>query len=29
MPALSPEEWQVVSPYLDEALAMTNEERAE
>jgi eukaryotic-like serine/threonine-protein kinase len=28
MPALSPEEWLVVSPYLDEALAMTDEERA-
>jgi serine/threonine protein kinase/tetratricopeptide (TPR) repeat protein len=28
MPTLSPDEWQAVSPYLDEALAMSEDERA-
>jgi serine/threonine protein kinase len=28
MSTLSPDEWQVVSPYLDQALAMTDDERA-
>ncbi len=29
MSTLSPDEWQVLSPYLDRALAMTDEERSE
>ena len=28
MPTLSPDQWQALSPYLDEALAMTDEERS-
>src|SRR2546425_360951 len=28
MSTLSPEQWQALSPYLDEALAMTDEERS-
>src|ERR1035438_3755610 len=28
MPTLSPDEWPVVSPYLDQALAMSEDERA-
>jgi serine/threonine-protein kinase len=28
MPTLSPEEWQVLSPYLDQALAISEDERA-
>ena len=28
MPTLSPNEWQAVSPYLDQALAMSEDERA-
>jgi serine/threonine-protein kinase len=28
MPPLSPDQWQALSPYLDEALAMTDEERS-
>ena len=28
MPALSPDRWRAVSPYLDEALEMAAEERA-
>jgi eukaryotic-like serine/threonine-protein kinase len=28
MPPLTPDEWQVVSPYLDEALELSNEERS-
>src|SRR5580693_4494911 len=28
MSTLSPEEWQVLSPYLDQALAMSDDERA-
>jgi hypothetical protein len=28
MSTLSPEEWQVLSPYLDQALAMSEDERA-
>ena len=27
MPTLSPEEWQLLSPYLDQALAMSEDER--
>src|ERR1700689_3938958 len=27
VPTLSPEQWQVLSPYLDQALALTDEER--
>ncbi len=29
MPTLSPDEWQAISPYLDQALAMSEDERAE
>ena len=28
MSALSPDQWQALSPYLDEALGMTDEERS-
>src|ERR1700721_2336660 len=28
MPTLSPEEWQAISPYLDQALALSEDERA-
>ena len=28
MPALSPDQWQILSPYLDQALGMSNEERS-
>jgi len=29
MQTLSPEQWQALSPYLDEALGMTDEERTQ
>ena len=28
MPTMSPDQWQALSPYLDEALGMTDEERS-